>query len=72
MLRCSYGIGSYEFMDEAICGTRIPAGQLVCSECGGDFCSQHLTACALCGETLCVRCSPFHAKVCAFNEVEAA
>ena len=72
MLRCCYRSGRSEFMDESICEIRIPAGQQVCGECGGDFCSQHMTECGLCGGTMCVRCSPHHIKICAFNEVGAA
>jgi hypothetical protein len=73
MLRCCYTSGRTELMDESIaCGLPVRAGQHVCDECGGDFCFQHITRCDFCGETLCVRCSPYHNKICAFNDVGVA
>jgi hypothetical protein len=72
MLRCCY-TGRTGWLDESIiCRVTVPAGQHVCSECGGDFCTQHITRCSACGETLCVRCSPYHLKICAFKDVGVA
>jgi hypothetical protein len=73
MLRCCYTSGRTELLDESIaCEVPVRAGQHLCSECGGDFCSQHITLCPLCGESLCVRCSRYHARICVFNDVGAA
>ncbi len=72
MLRCCYN-GRTALVDESfVCRVAVAPGQHVCSECGGDFCHEHITRCDLCGEALCVRCSPYHLKICCFNDVGVA
>lgn len=73
MKSCAHQLGTATLLEEGLtCGAPVSGPGRVCAECGGDFCSLHLTRCDYCGEAVCTRCAYRHAKVCAYNEVEAS
>lgn len=73
MKMCAHQVPSAGLPYEVLtCGAPLPGDGEVCAECGGEFCSLHLTRCDCCGEAVCARCAFHHGKVCSYNEVAAA